>query len=1323
MLKEMSMTSPTPPLDVDFDKDIIVTPRSAAPKSVPSVDFNKEITITPREITVTPRKPQAAVATTEDEPTGRPSNPYKQTVAGVTDVFTGIPAVAGYVGAGVEAGFNRLTDGTNRTIGEQWDAASASGIDADLMAASAKAREFVNDTLKIKEPVSTEDQIGRILGAFAVPIPGSASVKLGNKALSFVLPLVRTGKGFGKRVAQQAVIGGTVGTAIDQGARAYNGAPMMFSEQALTGDAPDDITITPRSKEGALKLHDLDAKVQEAQDREDSISWATHGAVLLGVSILARRPILNAVKKIRDPKAMGNQLHEDFMDSSTALETEMRNNIGLSDDAISHVIHNSHSDARDMANHWLDFGELGQDFSFPSRLIPKSFDQLNEKLMSMTAEQQQKFTDAMTASVDKIERAKGKATDLWANTKKTDTDLDKIIKAGMDDDKIKDLMVSMGQQYELMLRYQVHRGRYTMKQAGELLHKARIDGRLAYMPIYKPDPRGFFTRLADKYLSIGGKARSEASYLGEFAPSDPMSQGAHLSPLDAYRKYAIHTIADANEQSFKAGILDSLAGIKRVNGIAKPFVRGTPTARDTTFIGTVKDLSNKESLVVSKVANPYKEFHGNTVADLEIANPGEIRIVHANDELRIYHVPDRGLRAALDLNPRLSNLLQTASAWKNVFSKGTTGSWSVFAPLSHLYGAAQTALTTTGREGLWKGVKSIGQGLSATGHLMAIDGAKNISTFLGQRIARHMRSTGEAGNIAAPMMSGLQKRLDARIKNTMLNMIRRESGRTQTGLGNVGNGTMQEIMAAVGRNSSDYFGKDQMGLIGNLWQTWNNAWHEGPALGATLRHIGEVRNAGKAITPQVIRDATDVGKTIAGDMRRIGASKFAEAFNASVPFSGAMLQSWNALGSAAKHDFGKFMLGASALIGVPTLTELAWNKSVGASGQLWKDSEGHEWTYDDYYWNGYNTHQRIDNFIYFIPGKPPWEAILIPVSPEWSLFRGITIEAADALFDLSNIGAMANVDQSKTNRSHFWTAVARITDVPLPPFISAVLSAFGADVQLGLRSTVNNAAGEAPEESMSFLRNIPIGQGDRYGRATKFDSGHLTETVSAMIQDIFGAAGAAYINIHEAFMTGLTRKDGSVAEAVDRSLEAFGDSAKSQMRYLQPLLGKAVHANSSNDEITKAYIASKKAMQNLARQVEGQYMQGGKVYANGKLVSGDTIIPRDDPVNAQMAGYARDLLKHISMIDKEVNQLHRDIKTIPNARNIGSIKERNDKRDALTLELQAKRATALGIIHDAELKISHYLTTIYNRKIDIRFSEFSPRAQLPTSSIFEELQK
>jgi hypothetical protein len=1330
-----SVTSNEPyavPLDAETPSAVPL--QSRAPKDdgkpiaikIPPIEETKEPYAVP--LTTAPTTPAIT-----DAPV-RPSNPIKQGIAGITDVITTLPGFAGLIGASAEAGYNYATDGTDKGITEQFDEAIKTGTDADLIKITDTARNFVNDSLKIKNPISTEDQAARIFGAFMVPIPGSSAVSVLNKAASFVLPLVRTGAGFGKRVAQQAVIGGTLGTAMDQGMRAMTDHPLMFSEQALTGKLPESTTpsATPYAvgldDNSNLALQKLDRKVQDETDRQNANEWYASGAALMIGAALARRPIARTLGKLRDPVKVGNDAHEGIMDATTSLESLA--DIGVSQRSIDRTISNSRTDPTDMAHSWLNQGQLSDDFKYPAHLTPMKFSELNEQYIALGKDRQQLFNDATTASIDKIERLKGKETRLWP-TAKTDMELDTIIAAAEKDGGVKKLMDHMGQQYELLLRYRVHKNVMTQAKADELLLQAQVNGRVGYMPVYHPDERTFFQRIRDKYFTIGSKAHSESSYLSEFAPSNPISGGKHLTPLDAYQRYSIHTITDAIEQSYKGNLLDRMAQVGR-NAHGGEYLLLDPltqkplnTVRDVTYIGRATDLSNPESITISAIGHPKKEFHGKTLSDLRNEKPGEIVTAVVNGELRVYHVPDKGLRAALDLNPQLTGGLKHLSAWKNLATRGSTGNLSLFAPMSAIYSSEQIAMNTASKYGLGAGFKTIYDSLKGTGQMLAIDGASDIAQFLGQRIARHVAKTGAPPS----MMQGLQKYLNTKILNSMLGQVRREGGRTMAGQGNVGLGTMDEIMSAIGRNSSDYFGKDQMGLVSNLWRTWNNAMHEGPAFGSILKHIGDVRVSGNPITPQVLRDASNISKSLAGDQRRRGSSQAAVAFNAAVPFSSAMLQSWNSIGAAAKHNWGKFIVGATALIGVPTMSELAWNYNVDKKGETFTDSEGKKWTYMDYYWNGFTPLQRISNRIAFIPGRPPWDAALMPIGPEWGLFRAVVLEASDAIFDLSTVGNMApdligglGIDQKKVNRDHIMTAVSRITDVPMIPELAAGLSLVGANVQVSLHNEVNSDPGSRGE-SMGFIRNIPMGQGSRYNTGSQVEEGAMNEKVAAIMQDIFGAAGAAYVKIHNAFMLGVSSKDGSIGEGLGRSLDALGGVVKQQMRYGQVVWRQSIHPSASTDEITQSYIASKKSMQHLAAQVDRDYLRGGMMYADGKLVSGDSIIASDDPVNMMLADIAKRMLQHYSSLDQEINQIHADIKTIPSDRSIGSLKERDDKKNGLTLQLQRKRAESLALIHESESIISHELSAMFKRDIQIRFSDFNPRPNLPTSSIFQELQK
>ena len=86
----------------------------------------------------------------------------------------------------------------------------------------------------------------------------------------------------------------------------------------------------------------------------------------------------------------------------------------------------------------------------------------------------------------------------------------------------------------------------------------------------------------------------------------------------------------------------------------------------------------------------------------------------------------------------------------------------------------------------------------------------------------------------------------------------------------------------------------------------------------------------------------------------------------------------------------------------------------------------------DYYWNGFTDLQRASNRIVFRPGKPPWQAIMIPISPEWGLVRGIVLDGMNELYGYNRVGSlkeMAERGELEWLQTH--VGLARVADVPL----------------------------------------------------------------------------------------------------------------------------------------------------------------------------------------------------------------------------------------------------------------------------------------------------
>ena len=1328
---------------------------------------------------------------TATQVTNRPSDPGKQFLAGITDIFTGIPMLAGLAGSGIQAGWNTMTG--DKGFGQNFAEAASSGWDKDWLDAGMRGQDAVNKSLGIARPVSTEDQAARLLGSFVAP-PGmqfiggaSRAAKLGRGAFNILTPAVKmpygvkkgftTAKGL-KNYGMRSGIQAGLGTGIEQGIRAASddpNAPLMFSEKALTGkDAPktssqtytttgsntspamlstpvpvpddelDDIpSISMSGNTGNVdpaveKFRQLDRDVQAEQDKLDTAQYIGLALAAAGTLYGGRKAWKTQIEKYGNLKNVTDNKIAGGVDKVRAINTALRN-IGRSEEDIAKVQHNAHTNSFDIVEEFKETGKLGQDFTPRDGKPVISLRTLYNDRRALGKEDAQLFDDAMFAHAELAAR-QASGGKLWKSARPEEK-LNETIRLARNNTKVKKLMDDTSKTFDDLLDYQVHRGVFTPKEAKNFRDTATVNGRLSHMPLYTRNKQSFLKRIKEYYLfgtptvRSAGEVPSEFSSKGAVLDGNVGSQSEYLNPIEALEQYSATTIKHANDESFKGGVLSALAGVRhrqdaKGNYIQTDFLTGKPVRTGTvkdesmgevTYVGRASNLDDTSRINVTVDTKSGSKFKDGDLQALKNGKNGdELVTVHEAGEIRVYHVPDKGVRAALNLDPKLGQVLNSFSHWKNLMTRGTTGNLSLFAPISHLYSAQQVAINTAARDGIAAGFKSVAQGLSGTGRLLIINGSRDISNFLAKRISSHLA----AGRVPPQMQIKLQQRLQKAILDSTIHRARTETGRTVTGIGSIAKNSVDEVFNTMGKNFENYsMTSDVFTALKGLWNSWNNAWHEGPAYGAMLKHIGKIQNSGKKVSTQDIRDAVDISKDLAGDMNRVGGSQAAKIIHNSVPFSAAMVQSWASIGGAIKHNPSKFMMGASALIGIPTVTEILNTQIMSESFPPWEDpnNPNKTWTYNDYYWNAFTSQQRADNFIYFLPGKPPWEAVIVPVSPEWGLFRGIVMEGMDAIFGLSDVGDIGSVDQNKTNRSQFLTPLARVFDVPIPPPIAAAFSAVNADVRLGLSVEQKGEGGATG----SIMRNIPLGKGERVTRRngeTRHAEGVINRQLTNVIQDLFGAAGSAYVNFIEATGSRITRKDTSVAGAFGEGLSSIADSAKSQVRYLQPLWGKTLHAN-PNDEIATNLFAARKTLGQLKTDMSNGYIGGGIAYSDGQPIAGNTMIPPDDPINLELAASAKQIDSNIGQLDSQIAKLRKDLTTIPNSTNLGNSKARRELMDAAALQIKALKAQQLSVIHEFEAELSNYLTKEYGRDVTVDFTNYKPRANLSKGSIFSRLQK
>ena len=1220
-------------------------------------------------------------------------------------------------------------------------------------------------------------------GRLAKVAGGAANVL--TPAVKFGPKGARLGRGFKTRAGAQLGIG----TAIDQGIRAavdMPELPLMFSDIALSGGTdPGDLVIeevtdleieevedvTPEgpvfedTDEGFEARRELDQKVQKQEDWENIKTWAiiagaatgAYGSAKWAQNIAVKKanamapfgvpdPQLNKLEQfavdldqayLKDYPGLINQGRKDaasyigeaFVDRSKALYNGLIAQ-GHSKETADAVVTNSHIDTAGMAQNVMETGEFGQGFNKVTHAIRDL-----EIEHAALAENRKLFDEGMLAQTELATRNIDEPTSLWGQTRGSD-ELKTMVDGARANPEVSKLMDKFSEVFDTHLEYQKFRGLITEDEVAKFRTKFtnQETGQLTYMPLYSASRKKFMQRLARKFGIHTGKAR-ELDIMGEFHTRGLDGVEHPLGPMEALRQYTIHSIDNANTSAFHYQALANLSGIQIHGGKISRFAldeQGKPvttlvprkdhTGRGTSYVGK-GEIDEATDAVQIKLDSGYTgKIREGSVNDLRGQVPDEIMTVQHGGELLAFHVPDPAIRAALNLNPQLGTALQFMNHWKGVFTQFTTGKFSLFAPVSHMFSAQQVALATSGREGVRAGLKTVGESLGGSKELFLANSAKEISQYLSYRIATN---TG-IGKMAPEASNLIRDALEKRFKNSLLNQVRGETGRISSSLqADSFTGSVADFADSVGRNFGQKFGQDQMGLAWRLWKGWNTALHEGPAFGAMQKHIGAARLAGEEITPKLIREAADFSKTVAGDMRRMGATDAAKVFNASVPFSAAMVQSWNALGSAAKYDWKAFSAGVAAIIGVPTVTEMVYNAMLSEEGETFTDESGKAWTYNDYYWNGYTTQQRADNMIVFVPGEPPWEAIVMPISPEFGLFRGAVMEGMDVLFNMSQTGAIGDADakSGKVGRDQFMASLARVLDIPVPPVVAAAFSKAGIDLRFGVDIEQTDDPDD-PGQSLSFLRTIPLGQGERVTRRSgqaKFAQSTLDTDTVAILQDLFGSGGALYVAVHEAFASGKELGEGSIAAGATNAAEALGNGLRRQARWTQPLFGKTLRPN-ANDEIARNLFNRRQNLKRLSNDFNS-YFSGGKLSPSGRPTVGNTDVPPDDPINFELAGDAKQVEAMISGLDQDISDLRRNISTMGNATNLGSIRERDAQIDAKTMEIQSLKARQLSAIIEYEKRASAILSERYGREVDINLATFAPRTDLPASSISQELQK
>ena len=360
----------------------------------------------------------------------RVSNPGRQALASVADLFSDIPGAFGLAGSAIEATFNNLTT-PNTTFFKEFDKAQEEGVDKTLSDLGTAGINATNSVLGIENPTSTEDLLARNIGLF-LPIPGPGKIAAGKKILkgagalfNTLLPTVKRGPL--PNMLARGGVQGSIGTGFSEGVKALVDnptMPLLLSDTALSGgltpeevkqiqqnqankhllnneitidvpdtiavgtdsditidlsdpitiDVPDPITIDVPElsvQQAEADALEMDRKMQDAETFSDVRAYAIIlGSLIAGTYAAHRALIRNPPKKLSSPPTPENAryLQEQFLDKGTVPE-HVFEEMGLSKSAHEAVDDSVHMDIAGTAKEAVDTGRLGQRFDnvkFPS---------------------------------------------------------------------------------------------------------------------------------------------------------------------------------------------------------------------------------------------------------------------------------------------------------------------------------------------------------------------------------------------------------------------------------------------------------------------------------------------------------------------------------------------------------------------------------------------------------------------------------------------------------------------------------------------------------------------------------------------------------------------------------------------------------------------------------------------------------------------------------------------------------------------------------------------------------------------------------------------
>lgn len=679
-----------------------------------------------------------------------------------------------------------------------------------------------------------------------------------------------------------------------------------------------------------------------------------------------------------------------------------------------------------------------------------------------------------------------------------------------------------------------------------------------------------------------------------------------------------------------------------------------------------------------------------TLADETIPHLQGSKVYH-------YYVPDKMLRDAIRMEPRLYHTLNAVGRiFKNLYH-ATTVRLPMFIAKSMLYQMGQTGVNAFAHNVPYNVLKDTWRGIVESYSLrMASETVNQISYGLRTNtgfFAKHPE-----------LAAGLAKRMENVIKNSMLMQFRAEAGGFATAMGShevyIG---ARDVMKMVSPGW-----KSNYSTATALWRAYTHltdSMREGASIGLALRMM---KDRGAKSGKELRKIKAEV-EDIAGNIKRVGSSALSEAVQSWVPFSGPMIDAWNTIGIAAKKNPQRFAQGVGAFVVIPTLLELTLNHSIGKE-------------YRDHYWNKFSTEQRNNNMLLMIPGLPPERAVVMPITPEWSIARAMTIELFDLLTGASDVG---NSGLTGENGSHFFAAMQRTFNLATPPLMQAWFANQGEVLEIGPTVPIGNKtpfflSGILPDRVGQYIPDLysihPMGKGEQIsgarGRA-RYTDAVFDKELSGVLQAFIGGVASLMTNIAESFRQG---KRTSTEEAFSFGLEAAGRETARQANYLNPLF--PVMRQAQNDDISDHVRIKREGLSRLTKELNNLMANGAILSFDNPLPNpGNALDPVNDPVFKDTLEYVNAAKFNVGIFDKQITEARTklDIARSSSTWNGQRLSRAQQAKveDTLVSEIKAAKAKQLAELQRLEAAVSESLSQKYGREIDIDFSTFKARPNLP----------